>query len=595
MKNIFWAPIFLLLTLQTHADTVTVLGAIDGVTQSGGNTSIVGWACEKGLTTSIYVDLYLNGPSGTGQFIDRVLADRASEPAVAQACGAAGTNYRFAIPLSLSFVQSYNGRTIYIHGISPTGLSNDLLAHSGKFVVPDTGKVLGIIDGLGGSGANTSIVGWACGKGLPTSIYVDLYLNGPAGTGLHFGRVAANLSSEPGIAHACGSSGTNYRFSIPLSLSLLQSHHGQTIYVHGISPTDLRNDLLTNSGTFLIPYPVQGPSLNVTAAAHYDGSGFRKYLYSFPLPPGQSLWTGLSGILTLQSLSYKFTQTLITLTYLPAGNCPASGTNFTSYEDLFKNYPLRVLQGFILKQPLTGTSRLPLDIRLASGIPMSGCVVLLMDGGAADGGASFVMNSSLIMTYAPAPVPAPGTYRIAIDGEWCFGQNKGCQVATTDNSKSFYHATAVPVRSQVITLLGNLSHSTFDGSRDFGPLPTGAWATHSDFYVIPGECGPFAPGVVSSAGNYYSMLPPNAIHFHGVQMRGIGIGALQQPVVHEFSNFIVNAGDCFVYLIGMDGNGAIDTETQIGIVLQPVAAAGEARNFDPRFSSGQALSATRRR
>jgi hypothetical protein len=436
----------------------------------------------------------------------------------------------------------------------------------------DTGTVLGAVDGLAASGANTSIFGWACGKGLPTSIYVDLYLNGPGGTGQFIGRFLANQSSEPAVAQACSSTGTNYRFSIPLSPSVLQSDHGQTIYVHGISPTGLPNDLLTNSGTFVVPYPAQGPSLNVTASAHFNGSGFQKYLYSFPLPAGQSLWTGLSGILTLQSLSNKFTEALISLTYLPSGSCPANGTNYSSYDALFKDYPLNILQGFILKQPVTGTSQLPLDLTLASGTPMSGCVVMIMDGGPASGSASIVMSSSLTMTYSTTPVPTPGAYLIGIGGEWCYGQNWGCQAATTDNSKSFYHAIAAPVRSQVLALLGDLSHSTFDGTSNFGPLPTGAWATNSDFYVIPGGCGAFTPGVVSSPGNYYSMLPSNAIHFHSVQMRGIGMGALQQPVFQEFSNFIVDAGDCLVYVIGMNGNGAIDAETQLGILLQPAPA-----------------------
>src|ERR1035437_8055894 len=163
MKNILWMPIFFLLTFQAHADTGTVLGAVDGLAASGANTSIFGWACGKGLPTSIYVDLYLNGPGGTGQFIGRFLANQSSEPAVAQACSSTGTNYRFSIPLSPSVLQSDHGQTIYVHGISPTGLANDLLANSGRFVVPDTGEVLGVIDGLGGSGANTSIVGWACG------------------------------------------------------------------------------------------------------------------------------------------------------------------------------------------------------------------------------------------------------------------------------------------------------------------------------------------------------------------------------------------------------------------------------------------------
>ena len=114
-----------------------VTGNIDGVPIDGsGNASIGGWACSTGLTESISVDLYLGGPAGTGTFIGRYAANQSSEPAVASACNVSSGSYRYSIPLSTTTRSQYVGQAIYIHGISPIGTDNLLLANSGNFTVP---------------------------------------------------------------------------------------------------------------------------------------------------------------------------------------------------------------------------------------------------------------------------------------------------------------------------------------------------------------------------------------------------------------------------------------------------------------------------
>jgi hypothetical protein len=117
----------------------TISGNIDGVVSNGnGSYSINGWACTLFDPESIPVDLYLNAPAGSAGAIGiaRFHATNTSEAAVAAACQSSGSAYRFSIQLSASIIQQYQGKSIYLHGISPWGFANDLLTNSGTFTVP---------------------------------------------------------------------------------------------------------------------------------------------------------------------------------------------------------------------------------------------------------------------------------------------------------------------------------------------------------------------------------------------------------------------------------------------------------------------------
>ena len=76
----------------------------------------------------------------------------------------------------------------------------------------------------------------------------------------------------------------------------------------------------------------------------------------------------------------------------------------------------------------------------------------------------------------------------------------------------------------LVELFGNISDSTFDGTQNFGPLPTGkTWGAVNDFYLLPGGCGQFGnnlnrqgfPKPVPLA-TLYSWLPDNAVHLESV-------------------------------------------------------------------------------
>lgn len=130
--------------------------------------------------------------------------------------------------------------------------------------------VIGNVDGVV-AGASAAIQGWTCSTGLTTSLDVHLYVGGPAGTGTSLGSFRANQPSEAAIQTPCHTSGTAYRFSIPLSEANRVQFAGQALYVHGISPVGGANTLLPGSGTFLMPASILAPNPPASASAVASG------------------------------------------------------------------------------------------------------------------------------------------------------------------------------------------------------------------------------------------------------------------------------------------------------------------------------------
>lgn len=231
--------------------------------QTDGSYVVYGWACAKNHPNSIAVDLYLGGPYGLGKGLGRFQADVGSEPAVANLCQSTGTHYRFAIPISAALVNTFAGLSIWIHGINPfdaTGAMNTILPNSGKISLPannldhsNNGWIDSMIIQSDGS---YRIYGWACAKNFTDSIPIDVYFGGPYGTGKALGRFMADQDSEPAVANLCRSTGTKYRFAIPVPATIAQANKGKKIYIHGINPYDstgAMNTVLPNSGVVKVP------------------------------------------------------------------------------------------------------------------------------------------------------------------------------------------------------------------------------------------------------------------------------------------------------------------------------------------------------
>lgn len=156
---------------------------------------------------------------------------------------------------------TYAVKTNSYNALSQVTTSSVYRSHS-----PPTTQIRGYIEGVYDvGGGQLAITGWACTTGGDSSIDVHLYLGGPAGSGAPGFAYRANLASEPQVAAACGAQGSAYRFAIPVDHAMRQSYGGKLIYVHGISPVNKPNLLITHSGAHSVP-PLPPPPVAVDSA-----------------------------------------------------------------------------------------------------------------------------------------------------------------------------------------------------------------------------------------------------------------------------------------------------------------------------------------
>lgn len=230
-----------------------IIGFVDGI-QSG---NIFGWACQKYVSKSIDVHLYVDNAAGRpgAKIVKAVRADRAAEPAVSRSCGTSFRAYRYSIRLSAHELKKYQGLKIYVHGIRVSGSGpNSLLSKSGHFSIPSVPvgtPVIGFVDNVHGG----YVHGWACQKYISSSLNVHVYAGNSAGRpGAKFVKAAkASASSEQAVSRACGTSFSAYRYKIRFTAQELKKFHGLKVYVHGIRVFGSGpNSLLSKSGHFRI-------------------------------------------------------------------------------------------------------------------------------------------------------------------------------------------------------------------------------------------------------------------------------------------------------------------------------------------------------
>lgn len=281
----------------------------------------------------------------------------------------------------------------------------------------------------------------------------------------------------------------------------------------------------------------------------------------------------IKGTLSLKNDSPNFSQVLWVLVYWK-GECPAHDIG------------LQQIAGYlwldITKNPSQSNSSFPVDLIFPHPLPATGCIGLYYGGGPVFAG-NATMTADLELTYSPT-TSNPNTIVNGLGGEYCFGADSGCQNATVIDGEAFAVPTTLLTSGHLLEIYGNISDSTFDGTNNFGPLPTGAsWGSINDFYLLPGGCGIFTENLNSQGfpnpaplSTLHSWLPKDALHLASVpQVERIptgqkGIAALQNQVETIFSVPIkVNAGDCMVVIYGRSGNGATDNETQVNALMGP--------------------------
>jgi len=319
---------------------------------------------------------------------------------------------------------------------------------------------------------------------------------------------------------------------------------------------------------------VDQPSvLHIQHSVTVSNPGFPQFLYMYRVLDGaksKAEARELTGKISLKNDSSNFSEVLWLLAYWE-GECPVNDQSLAGANFLWSD---------ILKNPSQSTSDFPVNLRFPHSLPMTGCLGFVFGGGPLVEG-KVTMSADLDLMYQHSNSDA--NIVVDLSGEYCFGQNWGCQNATTDDREGF----AVPITMQaghLVELFGNISDSTFDGTQNFGSLPTGeSWGSANDFFLLPGGCGKFEENLNSQGfpkpvllSTLHSWLPHDALHLASVPLVDrisspeTGRATLQSPVENILSVPVkVNSGDCMLVIYGRSGNGATDNETQVKAVMAP--------------------------
>jgi len=325
-----------------------------------------------------------------------------------------------------------------------------------------------------------------------------------------------------------------------------------------------------------IPSPVGVPAtISLEASAANTSPGFNKYLYSFPLP-SPALLTGLSGSVSMTSHGQNFAEALISIQNIPPGKAtPRNGEMYGTYKAISTHYPaMHRLAQFIIKQPSgVSAATIPVQLTLPAGIPVSGSLVVILDGSVLRSGGAFVMSSHLTAHLAPPSPNEPGANLVPLDDEFCFGRATGGERATTQTSPQAAFMQVVPVTKswELLALYGDVSDSAFGGAFD-GPVGAGPWAISNDYYVYH-HCT-LRAGMVGPS-DFYASIPPDATKLYSLVMQGVGQVSLQQPVYHAITGTNLQPGDCLVHLVHLtqaSNQGGIDAENQVFTLVRPIEA-----------------------
>jgi len=326
-----------------------------------------------------------------------------------------------------------------------------------------------------------------------------------------------------------------------------------------------------------ISSPIAAPAtLSLQASATNTSPGFMKYLYTFPLPT-PALLTGLTGSISMTSHGQNFAEALISIHEIPPGHpCPRNGEVYATYPAVSAHYPnMRSIAQFIIKMPSgVNAATIPIQITLPAGIPVSGSLVVTLDGSVLKSGGAFVMTSNLTAQVA-SPTSTESTVKpAALDDEFCFGRSSGGERATTKTSPDAAFMKVVPVTEteELLALYGDVSDSAF-GPAFCPPVGPGHWTISNDYYVYH-HCTLHAG--VAGPSDFYATIPADAIHLDSIKMEGDGQVSLQQAVYQAVSGVVLHRGDCLVHLIHLNqasDQGGIDAENQVFALVRPVGKA----------------------
>jgi hypothetical protein len=314
-----------------------------------------------------------------------------------------------------------------------------------------------------------------------------------------------------------------------------------------------------------------------------QNEGLLKHLYSFELPPGRQQYLGLTGTVSFTATEDHFGEALISVTYLQAGDCAAvNGTSYASY-DSPGFPPLAHLAAFILKTPRAGTRTQTADIHFAPGVPITSCIVLVLDGGGAWGpnhsdGYTVTMTSALSLEYAPIPDgEALQSVAYGLGGELNFGPGPGALPSGSGQARLLRVNPAAASAFAVAALYGSASVSSFDGSSG-EPVPTGYWGARLATVYYPSQAcaaqfpvaGPWdGPLHVFETPITANSLPAGGRFINVQSLPGLGLDDSQNSFFQSTAPLTLNPGDCLLTLFRASANGIINLEDQATAILRP--------------------------
>ncbi|HZS61592.1 MAG TPA: hypothetical protein VFA43_20120 [Gemmatimonadaceae bacterium] len=306
---------------------------------------------------------------------------------------------------------------------------------------------------------------------------------------------------------------------------------------------------------------------SVTLTAQQATQPEQIFLYTFPLPAGQQSLLGLHGTVSMSAPSAGFNEALITVATIP-GTCPASGGVYANYAAIYAALPtLQPVQSFILKDPNQGTTTLTVNFQLPATLPVSNCMVLMMDW---EGQSAVTMSSTLVMTYTTPSSPSTAVL-LSTNNEAVFGLDVGSG-STTNDSLQFVQEALIPQPGTILAFVGDISDSPVPPA----PIPPGPWQVTNNIYLVPGGCPSQIPvdaaNFTDTAGHYAADIPPTAQLLFTMPLNGVQQMAVTQPVYQQLQ-VAVNAGDCLLTLFALNApnGGAMDAETQVQTLFQPGA------------------------
>jgi hypothetical protein len=272
----------------------------------------------------------------------------------------------------------------------------------------------------------------------------------------------------------------------------------------------------------------------------------------------------MSGTLSLTNYGPNFVETLFTVTTTDISDCDMNGEEFYSYDDVYAAHPsMTPIQSVILKQPNAYTESMDINFSYSGGVINKGCIVYIVDTGAASGGAHL---QNEINVEVETSTSQPTSTNLTYGSEFCFGLDWGCQLASVDNTVTFAFIQEIPFTATLQALSGDVSASSMPGPPPLGIPPVGEWDVTYEWFTIPGGCGSYP------IGHYLidPVMEPDAIRLYGISLQSHDVNVVQTSIYQPIQFTQLNAGDCLITTMSRHGNGVLDSENQVSYVLSPL-------------------------